>query len=104
MTVIRLVAGVTRGLIISQKASVEGIAGHCEVAERLAERLGLAAGVRRNLGQIYERWDGKGLPRGLKGEAIAPAVRAVSFAQDAIVLRAAYGTEAAHEKLEARAG
>src|SRR5262245_11636822 len=69
-----LVANVTRGLIGSQKVAAESIAGHCEVAERLAERLGLSAGVRRNLGQIYERWDGRGLPRGLKGEAIAPAV------------------------------
>lgn len=99
-----MVAGVARGLLTGQKASAENIAGHCEVAERLAERLSLSAGVRRNLGQIYERWDGKGLPRGLKGEAIAPAVRIVSFAQDAIVLRAAYGIEAAHGKLEARAG
>ena len=99
-----LVAGVTRGLITSRKTSAESIAGHCEVAERLAERLGLSAGVRRNLGQIYERWDGRGLPRGLKGEAIAPAVRIVSFAQDAIVLRAAFGAEAAHAKLEARSG
>ncbi len=99
-----LIAGVTRGLITGPKASAETIAGHCEVAERLAERLGLSAGVRRNLGQIYERWDGRGLPRGLRGEAIAPAVRVVSFAQDAIVLRAAFGVEAAHAKLAARAG
>ncbi len=83
--ILGLVAGVTRGLITSRKVSAENIAGHCEVAERLAERLGLDAGVRRNLGQIYERWDGRGLPRGLKGQAIAPAVRVVSFAQDAIV-------------------
>lgn len=99
-----MVAGVVRGLISGKAASEENIAGHCEVAERLAERLSLGAGVRRNLGQIYERWDGRGLPRGLKGEAIAPAVRVVSFAQDAIVLRAAYGAESAHEKLEARSG
>ncbi|MGB9365922.1 MAG: HD domain-containing phosphohydrolase, partial [Xanthobacteraceae bacterium] len=99
-----MIAGVARGLITSRAASEENISGHCEVAERLAERLSLSEGVRRNLGQIYERWDGKGLPRGLKGEAIAPAVRVVSFAQDAIVLRAAYGADAAHEKLEARAG
>jgi HD-GYP domain-containing protein (c-di-GMP phosphodiesterase class II) len=102
--ILGLIAGVTRGLVTSQKVSAESIAGHCEVAERLAERLGLSAGVRRNLGQIYERWDGRGLPRGLKGEAIAPAVRVVSFAQDAIVLRAAFGAAAAHAKLEARAG
>jgi HD-GYP domain-containing protein (c-di-GMP phosphodiesterase class II) len=99
-----MIAGVARGLITGKAASEENISGHCEVAERLAERLSLSEGVRRNLGQIYERWDGQGLPRGLKGEAIAPAVRVVSFAQDAIVLRAAYGVEAAHEKLEARAG
>jgi HD-GYP domain-containing protein (c-di-GMP phosphodiesterase class II)/DNA-binding CsgD family transcriptional regulator len=99
-----LVAGVARGLVTSRKASAESIAGHCEVAERLAERLGLSAEVRRNLGQIYERWDGRGLPRGLKGEAISPAVRIVSFAQDAIVLRAAFGEEAANAKQKARSG
>lgn len=98
------IAGVARGLLTSQKAAAENIAGHCEVAERLAERLGLSANVRRNLGQIYERWDGRGLPRGLKGEAIGPAVRVVSFAQDAIVLRAAHGADEAHAKLRARAG
>jgi HD-GYP domain-containing protein (c-di-GMP phosphodiesterase class II)/DNA-binding CsgD family transcriptional regulator len=99
-----MVAGVARGMLAAPKASTDNIAGHCEVAERLAERLGLSAGVRRNLGQIYERFDGRGLPRGLKGEAIAPAVAVVSFAQDAIVLRAAHGVEAAHAMLQARAG
>src|SRR5207237_942468 len=99
-----LLAGVARGLISSQKISVDSIASHCEVAERLAERLGLDAGVRQNLGQIYERWDGRGLPRGVKGEAITPAVRVVTLAQDAIVLRAAFGAETAQAKLKARRG
>ncbi|MBY0532631.1 MAG: LuxR C-terminal-related transcriptional regulator [Xanthobacteraceae bacterium] len=97
-----MIAGVTRGLVAGKKASEEGIAGHCEVAERLAERLGLSESVRRNLGQLYERWDGRGLPNGLKGEAIAPAVRIVSFAQDVIVLRAAYGDEETRRKIEKR--
>lgn len=99
-----LIAGVTRGMLISRKVSEENIAGHCEVAGRLAERLGLGEAARRNLGQIYERWDGRGLPRGLAGEAIAPAVRVVSFAQDAIVLIAAFGMDAACAKLKARSG
>ena len=99
-----LVAGVAHGLISSRKVSAENIAGHCEVAERLAERLGLNADVRRNLGQIYERWDGHGLPHGLKGEATATAVRVVAVAQDAIVLRAAFGAQAAWAKLRARSG
>jgi HD-GYP domain-containing protein (c-di-GMP phosphodiesterase class II) len=99
-----LVAGVARGMIVSKKVSEAGIAAHCEVAERLAERLGLGTNVRRNLGQIYERWDGRGLPRGLKGEAVAPAARIVSFAQDVIVLYAAFDAEAANDKLKARSG
>ncbi len=98
------IASVVHGLITSQKIAAENIAGHCEVAERLAERLGLTAEVRRNLGQIYERWDGRGLPRGLKGEAVAPAVRVVSFAQDVIVLQAAFGATATKDKLQARRG
>jgi HD-GYP domain-containing protein (c-di-GMP phosphodiesterase class II) len=101
---LRMLRAVTRGMLVGRKVSAEGIAGHCEVAERLAARLGLSAGVQRCLGQIYERWDGRGLPRGLKAEAIAPAVRVVSFAQDAIVLRAAHGDEAAFARLGARRG
>ena len=34
----------------------------------------------------------------------APAVRVVSFAQDAIVLQAAFGAVAARAKLESRSG
>src|SRR2546426_177218 len=37
---------------------------HCEMAEHLAVRLGLAAGVRRALGDENWRWDGLGAPRG----------------------------------------
>jgi HD-GYP domain-containing protein (c-di-GMP phosphodiesterase class II) len=99
-----MIAAVAHGLLASPKLSAEGIAGHCEVAERLAERLGLSTGVQHCLGQVYERWDGRGLPRGLKGEAVAPAVRIVCFAQDLIVLRAAHGDDAAFAKLKERSG
>jgi HD-GYP domain-containing protein (c-di-GMP phosphodiesterase class II) len=99
-----LVAGVARGFMTSQAIAADSIAGHCEVAERLAERLGLGENICASLGQIYERWDGRGLPAGLRGEAIAPAVRIVSLAQDVIVLYAAFGPEMAHAKLAARRG
>jgi len=95
---------VVRGLLLSKSASVEILSSHCEVAQRLAERLGFGAEIQRNLGQLYERWDGKGLPRGLKGEAVAVAVRIVAFAQDVIVLRAAFGAEGAAAKVAARRG
>ena len=98
------VLAIARGLLVAQKTSVDNIAAHCEAAERLAERLGLGPWIRRNLGQIYERWDGRGLPNRLRGEAIAPAVRVVIFAQDVVVLRAAYGDDGAWARLRARRG
>ncbi|ESY65835.1 LuxR C-terminal-related transcriptional regulator [Mesorhizobium sp. M0051] len=64
---------------------------HCEVAQRIGERLGLSGEMGRNLGQIYERWDGKGLPRGLSGEEVLPAVQLITLAQDVIALSDAVG-------------
>ena len=49
------------------QVSVPILAGHCEVAQRIGERIGLSDRMRENLGQLYERWDGQGLPRGLEG-------------------------------------
>nr|WP_246325049.1 HD domain-containing phosphohydrolase [Petropleomorpha daqingensis] len=47
----------------------------CEVAQVVAGRLGLPAGVTDALGQVFERWDGHGHP-GLRGGAdLAPATR-----------------------------
>jgi HD-GYP domain-containing protein (c-di-GMP phosphodiesterase class II) len=99
-----MTSAIIRGMLLGPKISAENIAGHCEVAARLAERLGLSGGVQRCLGQIYERWDGRGLPQGLKGEAIAPAVRVVCFAQDFIVLYAAHGEAGAFARLKERKG
>ena len=79
-------------------------AGHCEVAQRLAERLGFDGNVVYALGQLYERWDGKGSPKGLKGEAIAPAVRVVSLAQDALVFARLGGEKAASDMVRKRRG
>jgi hypothetical protein len=58
------------------------LSGHCEVASRLAARLGLAEPVRRALAHAYERWDGKGLPDGLAGEDVPVPIRVVAVARD----------------------
>src|SRR5581483_9628968 len=80
------------------------LAGHCEVAQRIGERLGLSKEIRENLGQLYERWDGHGLPHGLKGDAVRPAVRIVTLAQDAIALFEAYGLDEMKRMIGERAG
>lgn len=95
---------IARGLIIGRSTTIPILSGHCEVAERLATRLGFDGPVVRNLGQLYERWDGKGLPNGLMAEAISPAVRLVTLAQDVILLDAAHGTEATRALIERRRG
>src|SRR4051812_47717759 len=86
-----LTDAVERGLAQAPQVNVPILSGHCEVAQRLAERLGLPDEIRESLGQIYERWDGRGLPRGLSGNAVKFPVRLVTLAQDAIALAEAHG-------------
>jgi putative nucleotidyltransferase with HDIG domain len=83
------------------KASV---AGHCEVAQRLAVRLGFGSNIVRALGQLFERWDGKGAPNGLKGEAIASAVLVVTLAQDTLLFSRLGGVNAAMSIARERRG
>jgi HD-GYP domain-containing protein (c-di-GMP phosphodiesterase class II) len=79
-------------------------AGHCEVAQRLAERFGFDKNVVYGLGQLYERWDGKGSPKGIKGEAIAPAVLVVTLAQDMVLFHRLGGVDAALNMARERRG
>ena len=95
---------VVRGFLNSRSESVRILTGHCEVAQRLATRLGFDEEVARNLGQLYERWDGRGMPHGVRGEAIAPAVRVVSLAQDVIALTDAIGRKQMLKTIRTRRG
>ncbi len=95
---------VTHGLLTSSKSFKEIFSGHCEVAQRLATRLGFGERVVDALGQLYERWDGRGLPRGRKGEQVALSVRVVTLAQDAIVFHRIDGVEAAVAMARERRG
>lgn len=82
----------------------EVAAAHCEVGQQLARRLGMGPEVQRCLGQVYERWDGKGVPGGLKGDAVALPVRLVRLAQDAETFHRLGGAEAAVAMARRRAG
>jgi|EndMetStandDraft_3_1072993.scaffolds.fasta_scaffold06416_5 HD-GYP domain-containing protein (c-di-GMP phosphodiesterase class II) len=99
-----LAKAVEQGLAEAMQVSVPILAGHCEVARRIAERIGLSDEIRENLGQLYERWDGKGLPRGLAGDAVKLPVRLVTLAQDAIALTEAHGFETMTAMIAKRAG
>ncbi len=96
--------GILKGLAVSKRETVAGFRAHCETAERFGRRLGFDDAIIRNLGQFNERWDGKGMPNGVKGSAIAPAVRVVTLAQDVIVLSETQGLGAAVLAVKKRRG
>jgi len=53
---------------------------HCELAMTLATRLGVPPAVVVSLGQIYERFDGRGDPHGLSGDGIEASARLAAIA------------------------
>ncbi len=73
---------VLRGLA-DPKGVERSLSTHCEVGAMLAARAGLAPAVIEALAHAYERWDGKGYPGRLRGDAIPLAVRVVVVARDA---------------------
>jgi len=58
------------------------LVSHCQTTGDIAARLGLPEDVRRGLAQVFERWDGRGLPERLRGEAIGRTTRVVHIADD----------------------
>jgi len=72
---------VTRFLVQAPRQVPRIFSDRCEVAMRLADRLGLPAGVQRVLTEAYERHDGKGAPAGKRGDAICAAARLLAAAE-----------------------
>lgn len=73
------------------------------MAQRLGRRLGFDERFVTGLGQLYARWDGKGVPA-VGGDAILPAVRVVILAQDMTAHGRARGYDAVASVVRERAG
>jgi HD-GYP domain-containing protein (c-di-GMP phosphodiesterase class II) len=78
------------------------LATHCEVARMLAARIGLPESVGAGVRHVFERWDGKGLPGELSGEAIPVPARIVSAARDVDLFHRLGGWDAVAEVLRRR--
>jgi HD-GYP domain-containing protein (c-di-GMP phosphodiesterase class II)/DNA-binding CsgD family transcriptional regulator len=76
----------------------------CEVVAQLANRLRLGPGVTSALGQMFERWDGKGVPSGLAGDALEPVARVVHVAHAAEIHHRLSGPDGACEFLQGASG
>jgi HD-GYP domain-containing protein (c-di-GMP phosphodiesterase class II) len=66
-----------RGAVLATGARgvQEALRAHCQVTTNVARRLGLGPEVCDPLQYIFARWDGKGLPKGVRGSEIALSIR-----------------------------
>lgn len=77
---------------------------HCVVTRDFAERVGLGPEVGDPLVQLFERWDGRGRPDRLVGDAIALPARIVQFADVVVPFHRMGGVEAAVAMAQQRRG
>jgi HD-GYP domain-containing protein (c-di-GMP phosphodiesterase class II) len=77
---------------------------HWRAADALAAELGLGRDVREGLSQVFERWDGTGVPGRVRGDGISIAARLVSLADLVEVFFHAGGVEAAVSVARQRSG
>ncbi len=82
----------------------EGFESTCQMASRIAERLGMPEGVQRALMYIFEQWDGKGMPSGARSEQIPVVSRIVLLTTYLEVFHRIGGREAAERLARARRG
>lgn len=82
----------------------EAMRGHCEIADLFARRLGFRQRVQQAVRFQAERWDGKGLAYGLRGEETPVAARILHAAQVLELAVEFGGVEAAAAMARERAG
>jgi HD-GYP domain-containing protein (c-di-GMP phosphodiesterase class II)/DNA-binding CsgD family transcriptional regulator len=99
-----LATALAAGVRMGQDSGRAHVAAHCEAAQLLADRLGFGPTVRQALGQVFERWDGRGRPRGLAGTDVGLPVRLLRLAQDLDSVHQLGGAEAAIAVARQRAG
>jgi HD-GYP domain-containing protein (c-di-GMP phosphodiesterase class II) len=91
--------------LLSGRDAIESMRGtHCVIAGDLAGRLGVGEAVREALGEVFERWDGRGDPGLLAGSAISRPVRLVQLADVVEVFHREGGTDAAVAVARERSG
>ncbi len=80
------------------------ISSHCTSAGVLSDRIGLDSQVRNALAYIFERWDGRGMPNGARGEDIPLEIHIVHLSDVIEVHLRTAGLEQAVEIARSRRG
>ncbi len=68
---------------------------HCEVSGDIASMLGMGADVEAGLRNVFEAYDGNGMPGRLRHPHVPPVVYHVALASDLEILSRAHGLDAA---------
>jgi HD-GYP domain-containing protein (c-di-GMP phosphodiesterase class II) len=86
------------------RAAESMVDNHWRATDDLMERIGLDQLIRDTVEQSFERWDGRGVPRGIGGAEILVTSRLVSLADVVGVFHGAGGVEAAVAVARERSG
>lgn len=87
-----------------KKAAEMNFRTACEVADVFAKRLGVPEDVLSCLRASFERWNGRGLPNGLKGAATPRPMRIAHLSQEFEILARIEGVAGAVEIVRSRRG
>jgi putative nucleotidyltransferase with HDIG domain len=85
-------------------AATDLIRTRCERGADIARMLGFPEATAQAILDLDEHWDGKGDPRGLKGEQISLLGRILGFSQTVEVFFSAYGPDGARKVARQRKG
>jgi HD-GYP domain-containing protein (c-di-GMP phosphodiesterase class II)/DNA-binding CsgD family transcriptional regulator len=98
-------ARIRAALLLSAMGNLEQAwVAHCAVNGAMAHRLGLGDRVVTSLLQTFSSWDGKGLPKGLKGEDILLPIRIANVAAELETVARQRGLETSREHARAFSG
>jgi HD-GYP domain-containing protein (c-di-GMP phosphodiesterase class II) len=93
------------GRALTRPSAVSSLASaHCAQAAALATDLAMPPGVVRALAQVYERFDGRGDPGGLRGEAIEVSARILHVANLVLIQHRHGGRDRAVGEVRRRRG
>jgi HD-GYP domain-containing protein (c-di-GMP phosphodiesterase class II) len=77
---------------------------HCEATVEMARQLGLVPAVSAGALDLFERWDGSGIPAGRRGEEIHLLAQIVALCGDLEIYSRVFGLAKALQLIETQAG
>ncbi len=102
--IVRRAKGLAALLSDGSAAPQRHAAAECDVGDVLARRIGMPLSIIEALGDVFERWDGRGHPHGKAGDDSALLARVIVVADVLEIGFSRYGLAGALETARKRAG